>query len=135
MYFLRPRTHRLLILVLFATLLFSRVALASYVCPLPQLQAMATVSQMKSTDCTESENHSTMIDEAQPALCAQHFSDEKQATGAATQPLASEPAFFIAYPLPLPLLPQAWPAGAYDFVPDPGGEEETLFLLTLRLRI
>ncbi|MGB3288624.1 MAG: hypothetical protein WBA83_05070 [Burkholderiaceae bacterium] len=94
---------------------------------------------MKSTDCTESENHSTMIDEAQPALCAQHFSDEKQVNNSVAQSLASEPAFFIAYPLPLPLplplLPQAGPAGAYGFAPDPGGEDETLFLLTLRLRI
>lgn len=135
MYQRRPSARRLLVLVLLATLLFSRVALASYVCPLPQLQTAASMSQMNGTDCTQSNDHSKMLDQAQPSLCAQHFSDEKQVTNAVAQSLASEPVLYFAYPLPLPLLPQVWQLVANDSAPDPGGGNDTLFLLTLRLRI
>lgn len=129
-------THRSLILVLLiTTLLFSRVVLAGYACPLPQLQAEASASQMNGTDCTQPADHSKMIDEAQPSLCAQHFSDEKQATNAVAQALASEPVLFFAYPLPLPLAPQVWQPAAYDSTSASGGGDDPLFLLTLRLRI
>ncbi len=121
--------------MLLATLLFSRVALASYVCPLPQLQTKAAISQMDGANCTEPGDHTKMLDEAQPSLCAQHFSDEKQVTNAIAQSLASEPVLFFAYPLPLPLAPHAWQIAGYDPTPDPGGDDGTLFLLTLRLRI
>lgn len=131
----RTNTHRWIILVLLATLLFSRVALASYVCPLPQLQTKAAISQMDGANCTEPGDHTKMLDEAQPSLCAQHFSDEKQVTNAIAQSLASEPVLFFAYPLPLPLAPHAWQIAGYDPTPDPGGDDGTLFLLTLRLRI
>lgn len=134
-YSLRPSARRLLILVLFTTLLFSRVALASYVCPLPQLQAAAAISPMNGTDCTQPGDHAKMLDEAQPTLCAQHFSDEKQVSNAVAQPLASAPVLFFAYPLPLSLPPQIWQFTAYDSAPDPGGGDDSLFLLTLRLRI
>lgn len=131
----RSNARRLLILVLFTTLLFSRVALASYVCPLPQLQTKAATSQMDGADCTQPGDHGKMLDESQPSLCAQHFSDEKQVTNAVAQSLASEPVLFLAYPLPLPLPPQMWQFARHDSVPDPGGGDDTLFLLTLRLRI
>lgn len=134
-YSLRPSARRLLIFVLFTTLLFSRLALASYVCPLPQLQATASVAPMNGSDCTESTDHSKMLDEAQPSLCAQHFSDEKQVTNAVAQSTSSEPVLFFAYPLPLSLPPHGWQFAAYDSAPDPGGGDDTLFLLTLRLRI
>lgn len=135
MYQRRPSARRLLILVLFTTLLFSRVALASYVCPLPQVQAAAAVSLMNGTDCTQPGDHAKMLDEAQPSLCAQHFSDEKQVSNAIAQPLASEPVLFFAYPLPLSTPPQRWQVARYDAAPDPGGGDGSLFLLTLRLRI
>ena len=133
MYQCRPSARRLLILVLFTTLLFSRVALASYVCPLPQVQAAAAVSLMNGTDCTQPGDHAKMLDEAQPSLCAQHFSDEKQVSNAVAQPLASEPVLFFAYPLSLP--PQMWQFARYESPPDPAGCDDTLFLLSLPLRI
>ena len=135
MYTQRPSVRRLLILVLFTTLLFSRLALASYVCPLPQLQATASVAPMNGTDCTQPGDRAKMLDEAQPSLCAQHFSDEKQVTNAVVQQLAAEPVLFFAYPFPLSPPPQMWQLAAYGSAPDPGGGNDTLFLLTLRLRI
>ena len=76
-----------------------------------------------------------MIDQEQPLLCAQHFSDEKQVTNAVGQALASEPVLFLAYPLPLPLPSQIWRSPAYHAAPLSSGGDDTLFLLTLRLRI
>jgi len=121
--------------VLFTTLLFSRLALAGYVCPLPQLQAAPAASQMQSSHCIESSDNSKMIDQEQPLLCAQHFSDEKQVTNAVGQALASEPVLFFAYPLPLLLPSQVWRSPAYHATPPSSGGDDTLFLLTLRLRI
>lgn len=136
MYSPRTSAHRSLILVLLiTTLLFSRVVLAGYACPLPQLQAATSVSQMNGADCTQPADHSKMLDEAQPSLCAQHFSDEKQATNAVAQLLASEPVLFLAYPLPLPIASQVWQSAAYGSTSDSGGGDDPLFLLTLRLRI
>lgn len=135
MYSLRPSAHRSLILVLLITLLFSRLALASYVCPLPQLQAPVMASQMKGEACTQSNDHSKMIDAAQPNLCAQHFSDQRQVTNAVAQSLASEPVLFFAYALPPPLPSPMWQLATPDSPPDSGGSDDTLFLLTLRLRI
>ncbi len=133
MYSLRPSAHRSLILVLLITLLFSRLALASYVCPLPQLQAVASAPQMEG--CTQSNDHSKMIDAAQPNLCAQHFSDQRQVANAAAQSLASEPVLFFAYALPPPPPSPIWQPATPDSFPDSGGSDDTLFLLTLRLRI
>lgn len=90
---------------------------------------------MNGTDCTQPGDHGKMLDEVQPSLCAQHFSDEKQVHNAVAQPLASEPVLFLAYPRPLSLPPQRWQFAVYDAAPDPGGGDDTLFLLTLRLRI
>lgn len=90
---------------------------------------------MDGAGCTQPADHSKMLDEAQPNLCAQHFSDEKQVTNAVAQSLASEPILFFVYPLLLPFLPKMWQFAHYDSVADPGGGDDTLFLLTLRLRI
>ncbi|WP_165930897.1 hypothetical protein [Paralcaligenes ureilyticus] len=120
--------------MLLITLLFSRLALASYVCPLPQLQAAAS-APMEGTDCVQSNDHSKMIDAAQPNLCAQHFSDQRQVTNAVAQSLASEPVLFFAYALPPPPPSPMWQPAAPDSSPDSGGSDDTLFLLTLRLRI
>jgi hypothetical protein len=135
MYSSRPNTRRLWILVLLTTLLFSRLALASYVCPLPQLQAAASAPQMNSADCAESIDHSKMLDQAQPSLCAQHFSDEKQTTNTALQSAACEPVLFFAYSVPPPVLSQGWPLAAYDSTPGSGVGDDPLFLLTRRLRV
>ncbi|WP_143322659.1 hypothetical protein [Candidimonas nitroreducens] len=135
MYFLRPSASRALIIVLLTTLIFSRLALANYVCPLSQWRATVSASQMGNTDCTQSSDHSKMIDEAQPNLCAQHFSDHRQVTNAVAQPLASEPVLFFAYALPPPLPSLMWQLAIPDNRPDSGGGDGTHLLLTLRLRI
>jgi len=135
MYFLRPSAHRALILVLLTTLIFSRLALASYVCPLSQWQATVSTSQMGATDYTQSNDHTKMIDEAQPNLCAQHFSDHRQVTNAVAQSLASEPVLFFAYALPTVAPSSMWELASPDSRPDSGGGDGTHFLLTLRLRI
>ncbi|WP_024973257.1 hypothetical protein [Ralstonia pickettii] len=57
---------RLVMLVLLATVLFARVAAAGYVCPSETLaDAGTTVASMRCPD----------MDEAQPALCADHQHD------------------------------------------------------------
>lgn len=59
---------RLLALLLLATVLFARLAAAGYVCP-PELGAMAEPVVMAATSsCLQ-------MDEAQPALCADHQQD------------------------------------------------------------
>ncbi|WP_132582510.1 hypothetical protein [Paralcaligenes ureilyticus] len=92
-------------------------------------------SQMKGEACTQSGDHSKMIDAAQPNLCAQHFSDQRQVTNAVAQSLASEPVLFFAYALSPPLPSPMWQLATPDSSPDSGGSDDTLFLLTLRLRI
>lgn len=59
---------RLLALLLLATVLFARLAAAGYVCP-PEWGAMAEpVSMAATASCPQ-------MDEAQPALCADHQQD------------------------------------------------------------
>lgn len=131
----RSTARWLLILVLLPTLLFSRLALASYVCPQPQLLVAASVGHAPSHGCAQPDDHSHMIDEVQPSLCAAHSSDEKQLHNAGVQTAASEPVLLFLYPVSLPPLPFAWPVRAYADLPSLARGDSALFLQTLRLRI
>lgn len=125
----------LLILVLLPTLLFSRLALASYVCPQSQLLVAASVGHAQNHGCAQPGDHSHMVDEVQPSLCAAHSSDEKQLNNAAAQSAASEPVLLFLYPVSSPPLSLAWPVSAYADLPDLARGDSALFLQTLRLRI
>lgn len=133
----RSGVRRLVILALFTTLLFSRLALAFYACP--ALQQPATMGQMNGVNCVEAVDHSKMIDGTQPALCAQHLADEQQITTAATRPQAFEPILFLAYPLPAFAVTlaaeEAQRIAATETPPDPGDGGNALFLQTRRLRV
>lgn len=135
MHMSRSTARWLLVLVLLPTLLFSRLALASYVCPQPQLLVSASVGHEQSHGCAQPGDHTHMIDEVQPSLCAAHSSDEKQLNNAGAQPAASEPVLLFLYPVSLLPLSLAWPISAYADLPDQARGDSALFLQTLRLRI
>lgn len=95
---------------------------------------------MSVTDCVEMSGQSGMMDDAQPALCAQHFSGEQQITSATAHAQAPESFVFLAYyPLPRlsPLLasPPDWSHFAAQDPPGPGDSGDALYLQTLRLRV
>ncbi len=131
----RPNARWLLIVVTLTALLFSRLALASYVCPQPQLLVAASAGDTQNHGCAQPGDHSHMVDEVQPSLCAAHSSDEKQLSNAAAQLAASEPVLLFLYPVSSPPLSLAWPASAYADLPNLVRGDSALFLQTLRLRI
>jgi hypothetical protein len=110
------------------SLLFSQLALASYVCP-GKGDAAAMAEMMASgAPCTG-------MDDAQPALCHEHAAASAQSFEAAKVPTPSLPMVVQVLQLPLVLdaaeaqaLPPASTAEARP-PPDP------LFLSTLRLRV
>ncbi|RWA53139.1 hypothetical protein AU476_15070 [Cupriavidus sp. UYMSc13B] len=59
---------RLLALLLFATVLFARLAVAGYLCPRQTGAAMEPAAMATMTSCLE-------LDNAQPVLCADHQQD------------------------------------------------------------
>lgn len=59
---------RLLALMLLATVLFSRLAIAGYLCPQESEGAKEPMAVVIMTNCLE-------MDQAQPALCADHQQD------------------------------------------------------------
>lgn len=59
---------RLLALLLLATVLFARLAVAGYLCPQESKGAMEPAAMATMTSCLE-------MDHAQPALCADHQQD------------------------------------------------------------
>ncbi|MCQ9617326.1 hypothetical protein L1889_11985 [Paenalcaligenes niemegkensis] len=131
----RPNARWLLIVVMLTALLFSRLALASYVCPQPQLQAAASTEQPAGHGCTQPAGNLRIIDEAQPSLCAQHSSDESQLNQASAQPNASEPVFLFSYPAALSSALPTWPIAIYADLSEGGTDHNAVFLLTRRLRI
>lgn len=136
----RSSVRQVVTLVLFATLLFSRLAFAFYACPASQSPGMGTV-QMIGTSCTQLVDHSKMVDDMQPALCAQHCANEPQITSDAIEPPTNAPVLLLAYPtashlLSLAAVEPAWLRLAVADTPHgPGGSGDALFLQTRRLRI
>ena len=129
MLMLRRRLHRLTTTcVVVLSLLFSQLALASYVCPgQPNAQAMAAM--------VEAGMPCEGVDQAQPVLCHQHAADAAQSFEAVKLPAAFPPA--IVQVLVRPLVPQAQAAlapaasAATDGRPPP----DPVYFSTLRLRV
>ena len=117
---------RLLALVLVATVLFARVAVAGYVCPSEaSADAATTVASMPCPG----------TDETQPALCADHQHDGRHwadSNGHAIDPvLSSAVVSGPAYTLPPVLLVARHALPAYPRHRPPG----PIYLATARLRI
>ena len=125
---LRRRFHRLsTTFIVVLSLLFSQLALASYVCP-QQADVEAMAAMMEAGVPCEG------MDTEQPALCHEHSANPAKTFEALKLPVLAQPA--IVQVLELPLLLQAPSARAVPAMaateaqapPDP------LFLATLRLR-
>lgn len=125
----RHRVHRLTTaFFVVLSLLFSQLALASYVCP-GDAEAAAMAARMASGEPCEG------MDEAQPVLCFQHAADAAQSFEAVKVPAPSLP--MVVQVLVLPLLLDAVQASAR---PEAATAEtrpppNPLFLSTLRLRV
>ena len=127
------RRRRRLITALFVavSLLFSQLALASYVCPGGMdAQAMAAMAAMADAD-----SPCEGMDAGQPVLCHQHCADPAKNVEAVKLPVAAPPA--VAQVLEWPAVSEADaalafpPAAAAQARPPP----DPIFLSTLRLRV
>lgn len=125
----RRRIHRLATaLVAVLALLFSQLALASYVCP-QQADTEAMAAMMQTGQPCEG------MDSQQPALCHQHAADSAQTFEALKLPVAGVPA--ILRVVELPPTPDGADARAVApaAVPQVRPPPDPLFLSTLRLRV
>lgn len=126
---LRRRRNRLLTtFFVVLSLLFSQLALASYVCP-AEADAAAMAAMMASGEPCSG------MDREQPVLCHQHSAGAAQSVEAVKVPASSLPA--IVQVLVVPLMLQAAqavaaPVAVYAQARPP---PEPLFLSTLRLRV
>ena len=125
----RRRIHRLTTALFVAlSLLFSQLALASYVCPgQSDAQAMAAMAEA-GIPCEG-------MDPAQPVLCHQHATDPAQTFEAVKLPPAPQPA--VGQVLELPPTPEAAAATAMPAAaaPEAWPPPDPVFLSTLRLRV
>ena len=110
------------------SLLFSQLALASYVCP-GQSDAEAMAAMMAAGQPCAG------MDAAQPALCHQHAAGSAQSFEAVKLPAVSQPV--IVQVLELPLVLDAGEAVALPMAATPQARPPPapLFLSTLRLRV
>jgi hypothetical protein len=125
---LRRRFHRLsTTLIVVLSLLFSQLALASYVCP-QQADVEAMAAMMEAGVPCEG------MDTEQPALCHEHSANPAKTFEALKLPVLAQPA--IVQVLELPLLLQAPSARAVPpmAAPEAHAPPDPLFLATLRLR-
>jgi hypothetical protein len=126
---LSRRSHRLTTaLFVVLSLLFSQLALASYVCPGPSDTEAMAARMAAGLPCDG-------MDPVRPALCHQHAADPGQAFEAAKLPIVGQPA--IAQVLELPLLLETDLAGAVASTPASVARPppDPLYLSTLRLRV
>jgi hypothetical protein len=125
----RRRLHRIAIATLAVlSLLFSQLALASYVCP--QQKAIETMAAMM-----EAGQPCEGMDSSQPALCHQHSADPARAPEAVKLPTAAQPA--VVQVLELPAVSEASTVGVVVAfgAPEARPPPAPLFLSTLRLRV
>ena len=110
------------------SLLFSQLALASYVCP-SQADAGAMMAMMAAGEPCEG------MDQAQPVLCHQHSVGAAQSFDAVKLPTASLP--MVVQVLVLPLVLQAVESVAVPVAAAPEAQPppDPIFLSTLRLRV
>lgn len=109
------------------SLLFSQLALATYVCP-QQADAAAMAEMMASGMPCEG------MDMEQPALCAEHSAAAAQSFEAVKLPTLSAPVIVQVLVLPM-VLDAAEAARLPRAVPQAHPPPEPLFLSTLRLRV
>jgi hypothetical protein len=125
----RHRCHRLIATcVSVLSLLFSQLALASYVCP-GQADAATMAAMMAAGEPCPG------MDGSQPALCHEHGAAGAQAVDAVKVPAASVP--LIVQVLAIPLLPDPVEACALPVAEraKPHPPWVPVFLSTLRLRV
>ena len=110
------------------SLLFSQLALASYVCP-QQADVEAMAAMM------EAGQPCSGMDQQQPALCHEHSADPAKTFEAVKLPVAGLPAIVQVLELPLALEATGTravpPMASFEAQPPP----DPLFLSTLRLRV
>ena len=126
---LRRPVHRLTTtFFVVLSLLFSQLALASYICP-GQSDAEAMAAMMAAGQPCEG------MDQAQPTLCHQHSAGTAQSFEAIKLPAASQPV--VVQVLELPLVLDAGEAAALPIAATPEARPppDPLFLSTLRLRV
>lgn len=117
---------RLLALLLLATVLFARLAVAGYVCPQEAESAIGSAAMGSMASCPN-------MDHMQPALCADHQHDGRHwaDNNGHSDDLGALPAPEFAYVLPrTPSLRRPLPTEG-SAIPSP----EPLYLATARLRI
>jgi len=127
---MRHRTHHHLSTLLWVvlSLLFSQLALASYLCP-AQVNLASMDQRMAAGKPCEG------MDPVQPTLCHQHSAASAQSFEAPQVPEASWPAVIQVWVLPAVI--DAAPSGVVAFaaVPERRPPPDPLFLSTLRLRV
>jgi hypothetical protein len=126
---LRRRVFRLsTTFVVVMTLLFSQLALASYVCPAqPNVEAMAAMAEA-GIPCEG-------MDPDQPVLCHQHAADPGKTFEVVKLPVVGQPAVSQVLEVPLVLEAQQAHAVPTTATPEAQPPPDPLFLSTLRLRV
>lgn len=126
---MRRRLHRLTIaFVAMLSLLFSQLALATYVCPQEADMAAMTAAMEEGMPCDS-------MDQQQPALCHQHAADPGQTFEAVKLPTASLPMVLQVLELPLVLEAEVARTLPVAEAPQLRPPPDPLFLSTLRLRV
>jgi uncharacterized iron-regulated membrane protein len=129
MHMVRRSAHRLTTtFFVVLSLLFSQLALASYVCP-EQQDFVAMAEMMASGVPCEG------MDMDQPALCAEHSSGAPQSFETAKVPTLSLPMVVQVLEFPLELDAAAARAIPMAATPEAQAPAEPRFLSTLRLRV
>ena len=125
----RRRSHRLTtVLCMVLALLFSQLALASYVCP-AQAEIARMAEMMASGEPCEG------MDPVQPTLCHQHAADASQTFEAVKLPAAGLPTSVQVLELPLVLDAAEAAVVPASFRAEGQSPPDPLFLSTLRLRV
>lgn len=125
----RNSVHRLtMALLMVLSLLFSQLALASYVCP-QQMDAQDMAAMVEAgLPCSG-------MDQDQPALCHAHAADPGKTFEAVKAPVVSLPMIVQVLVLPLVLEDHAAAVEAVRLVLEVRPPPDPLFLSTLRLRV
>lgn len=113
-------------LVVLASLLFARLAVAGYVCPMEAFSGSAEQSKISRVDCLNS-------DSDQPALCAESFSDGRSWADSNGHPPGGDapPIGILLQPLPFSI--EIWvPLQRLTFS---AKVSESVYLKTARLRL
>jgi hypothetical protein len=124
----RHRHHLIITFFVMLSLLFSQLALASYVCP-EQAKAEAMAEMMANGEPCDG------MDQEQPALCHQHAADPSKTFEAVKLPVVSLPGVVQVIELPLVLDADEARAALVWATPEDRPPPDPLFLSTLRLRV